>query len=190
MTKILSIFAIAILALASDMQAAGAAADYVITAVRPAVVPSPDIQFTGTPHRSGKQESWLEVEVDFQSNVAWTDELTFKYYILLGGKCLTGEVTHVNIPSGRDLHSVMYISPRTILRVLAGKTMTGASIENVAVQIVKQGAVVDTKSFKPAPNPQWWQSMQQVPNLVLNKNETPFQSLYWDRYEAIKSPSK
>src|SRR5205085_2661782 len=107
----------------------------------------------GTAHRGGRAEQWLEVEVTFESNVEWIDELTFKYYILIGGKCLTGEVTHVNIPKGRDLHSVMYVSPRTLARVLNGRQLTGASIENVGVQILKQGALVDTKSFKPSPNP-------------------------------------
>ena len=29
--------------------------------------------------------------------------------------------------------------------------------------------------------------MPQVAGLVLNKNETPFAPLYWDRYEQIKN---
>lgn len=186
MKQILSVLSLALLVFTSH----AFAADYAIRAVRPAVVPSPDIQFTGTQHRSGRAENWLEVEVDFESNVEWTDELTFKYYILVAGKCLTGEVTHVSIPRGRDLHSVMYVSPRSLLRALEGRPLTSAAIENVAVQIVNKGAVVDTKSMKNGANPQWFQSMQQIPGLVLNKNETPFQPLYWDRYEAIKSPSK
>jgi hypothetical protein len=29
--------------------------------------------------------------------------------------------------------------------------------------------------------------MPQIAGFVLNKNETPFAQLYWDRYEQIKS---
>lgn len=180
----------AFLALALTTLNSFAAGGYVIKQVTPALVPTPAYNFTGTDRRSGRAEQWLEVEVTFESDVEWSDELTFKYYILIGGKCLTGEVTHVNIPKGRDLHSVMYISPRTLLRVLNGKQATATSIENVGVQILKQGALMDTKSSKPTPQPQWWQNMQQTPGLVLNKNETPFAPLFWDRYEAIKSATR
>src|SRR5205823_5899548 len=154
MKQILSTLAVALLFFSSHAFAAGA--EYTIRAVHPAIVPSPDVSFNGTQHRSGRAESWLEVEVDFESTVDWTDELTFKYYCLINGKCVTGEVTHVSIPKGRDLHSVMYIPPRSLMRVMEGKALSGAAIENVAVQILKQGAVVDTKSFKPAPNPEWF----------------------------------
>jgi hypothetical protein len=34
--------------------------------------------------------------------------------------------------------------------------------------------------------PQWYANMSQVSGFVLNKNETPFAPLYWDRYEQIK----
>ncbi len=174
----LSLFALAATGLSRD--------DYAITKVQPAVVQTPEIQFTGTQHRSGRAEQWLEVEVQFQSNVDMTDELTFKYYILLAGKCLTGEVTHVNVPRGRDLYSVMYVSPRTLARVLEGHSMNAQAIENAGVQILFKGQLVAEKSFKEAGG-EWWQKMQQIPGLVLNKNQTPFSPLYWDRYEAIKA---
>lgn len=187
--KTLPIVALAILALILTPLNSFAAGGYSIKQVAPALVRSPDYTITGSPHTS-RPENWLEVEVTFEADVEWTDELTFKYYILVGGKCLTGEVTHVTIPKGRDLHSVMYISPRALLRVLNGKQAQLTSIENVGVQILKQGALVDTKSAKPTPQPQWWQNMQQTPGLVLNKAETPFAPLFWDRYEAIKSATR
>src|SRR5207302_903150 len=90
--------------------------EYTIKKIQPAVVQTPDITFQGSQHRAGRAEQWLEVEVNFESNIEFTDELTFKYYIFFAGKCLIGEVTHVNIPKGRDLFSVMYVSPRTLQR--------------------------------------------------------------------------
>ena len=77
--------------------------DYDIKKIAPAVVLTPAISFNyGPQHPSGRSQQWLEVEVSFDSNVPMTDELTFRYYILLAGKCLTGEVTR---RSGRSAGS-------------------------------------------------------------------------------------
>ncbi len=86
--------------------------------------------------------------MNFESKVDWTDELTVKYYILLADQCLTGEVTHIDIPRGRDLYSVMYVSPRTIARILNGRPMTSLDIQDVGVQLVSKGQVLVTKSYK------------------------------------------
>ena len=163
--------------------------DYEITAILPAVVHTP--QYAGSfDNKPGpKIGEWLQVEVRFQSRPDFTDELTFKYYILFSGQVLEGEVTHVNISKGRELYSVMYLAPNTIARLLDNHPLTGAEIENVGVQILNKGQLVAEKSFKPAGADEWWQQMQQVTGLLLNKNETPFSVLYWDKYEAIKPPS-
>ena len=111
------------------------------------------------------------------------DELTFKYTILIQNTLLDGEVTYVNIPAQRDHYAVMYGTPRALLRLTGGKPLTPASIENVWVQATKQGQILDQTSYR---------GSAQIPNLphiaglVLNKNETPFAPLYYDRYEAIK----
>jgi hypothetical protein len=34
---------------------------------------------------------------------------------------------------------------------------------------------------------QWFATIPQISGFVLNKNETPFAPLYWDRYEQIKT---
>ncbi|MGA3170468.1 MAG: Amuc_1102 family pilus-like protein [Chthoniobacteraceae bacterium] len=168
----------------------GYGASYVIKSVSPAVWTSPEISYTlGPQHPQGQARQWLEVEVDFQSYVPWTDELTFKYYILLTNRCLTGQVTHVDIPKGQDLYSVMYVPPRTIQQILNGRPLDTADIVDVGVQILNQGQVVATKSYKAYGQSQWWQNMQQVNGKVLNKNQTPFAGLFWDRYEQIKSTS-
>jgi hypothetical protein len=59
----------------------------------------------------------------------------------------------------------------------------------VGIQLVKQGQVLTTKSFKTPGTEQWWQNDQQITGKVLNKNQTPFASLIWDRYEQIKAPA-
>jgi hypothetical protein len=173
---------------ASAVTSFGYGSLYKIKSVSPAVINSPEVQFTfGPQHPQGKAGQWLEVEVDFQSTVPWTDELTVKYYIMIGGQCLTGDVTHIDVPRAQDLYSVMYVSPRTLARVVNGKQLTPGDIQDVGVQLVIKGQVVDTKSFKAPGQTQWWQSVQQVSGKVLNKNQTPFAALIWDRYEQIKA---
>jgi hypothetical protein len=179
------LFALALLAIATPVLAQRSATGYEINKISPSMVRTPDFQFQGDQKKVGRGEQWLEVEVEFTAVPEMTDELTFKYYILFAGKLMTGEVTHVNIPKGRGLYSVMYVSPRTLARMTGGKPISANSIENIAVQILSKGQLVAESNFKEARGP-WWQTMQQLPGLVLNKSETPFAPLYWDRYEAIK----
>ncbi len=184
MNKFLS-FSIALFALAAS---AIARDEYAISKVTASTIKTPEINYTGDQRRAPRSQQWIELEVEFQSIVPLTDELTFKYYALIGGKCLTGEVTHVNIAKGRDLRSVMYISPQSINRLLEGKTITPADIQDVGVQMLNKGQLVAEKSYKG--QGEWWVRMQQVPGMLINKNETPFAPLYYDRYEAIKPSSR
>jgi len=163
---------------------------YDIKKIAPAVITTPAIAFNlGPQHPTGRAQQWLEVEVDFTSDIEFTDELTVRYFILIDDQCLTGEVTHIDIPRGRDLYSVMYVSPRTLQHITNGKQLSSMDIQDVGVQLVNKGQVLVTKSFKTQGDQQWWQSLQQVPGKVLNKNQTPFAPLLWDRYEQIKAPA-
>jgi hypothetical protein len=83
----------------------------------------------------------------------------------------------------------MYVSPRTIAKILNGKQLASMDIQDVGVQIVNHGQVLTTKSYKTQGETQWWQNLPQVTGLVLNKNQTPFGPLIWDRYEQIKAPA-
>lgn len=165
----------------------GRVADFQISKISKNFVTSPQFTYTGAEQFPANQrDRWLEVEVEFASAAEFVDDLTFKYYILVNGKLLTGEVTHTNIAGGKENRSVMYVSPRTLARIMGNRAATPASVQNVAVQIVQQGTVKAESSLDRAA-PQWFASMPQVAGFVLNKNETPFAPLYWDRYEQIKA---
>ena len=85
-----------------------AAVDFQITKITKSLVSTPQFAYTGAPsYPTNQRDRWLEVEVEFAAAPELTDELTFKYYILFNGNLLTGEVTHVNIPAGRENRSVM-----------------------------------------------------------------------------------
>ena len=164
-----------------------AATDFQITKITKILISTPQFTYTGgDQYQTNQRDRWLEVEVEFAAAPTLTDELTFKYYILFNGNLLTGEVTHVNIPAGRERRSVMYVLPRALDRFGNNRPITVNACQNIAVQIVQQGTVKDELNLVRT-QPQWYASMSQVSGFVLNKNETPFAPLYWDRYEQIKS---
>ena len=71
---------------------------------------------------------------------------------------------------------------------MGNRPATPNAVQNIAVQIVQQGAVKDEMSTAHAA-PQWYAAMPQLTGFVLNKSQTPFAPLYWDRYEQIKTPA-
>jgi hypothetical protein len=177
----------AVIALASSAAAQTRASEFQLTKITKNLVTTPQFTYTGAQqYLSNQRDRWLEVEVEFTTAPEFTDELTFKYFILINGKVLTGEVTHVDIAAGREHRSVMYVSPRALLRFVGSGAVTANAIQNVAVQIAKGGAIKDELSFSRAAA-QWYAGLPAVTGLVLNKNATPFAPLYWDRYEQIKS---
>ena len=160
--------------------------DFQLTKITKNLVSTPQFTYTGAQqYPTNQRDRWLEVEVEFSAAPAFTDELTFKYFILLNGRLLTGEVTHTDISAGRENRSVMYVSPRALARFMGNRAITPNAVENIAVQIVQQGAIKGELSLARTA-PQWFAAMPQVSGFVLNKNETPFAPLYWDRYEQIK----
>jgi hypothetical protein len=180
------IFAFLLLPLVTHGQARGGN-DFQITKITKDLISAPQFTYTGAEqYQTNQRELWLEVETTFASALAFTDELTFRYFILLNGKVLTGEVTHVNILAGRENRSVIYVPPRALARFMNNQAMATAAVQNIAVQIVQSGAVKDELSLMRAPT-QWYVALPQVSGFVLNKNETPFAPLYWDRYEQLKS---
>ena len=164
--------------------------EFQLTKITKNLVSTPQFAYTGAQqYQTNQRDRWLEVEVEFTAAPEFTDELTFKYFVLLNGRLLTGEVHHINIAAGRERRSVMYVSPQTLARFMGNRALTPNSVQNIAVQIVQQSAVKDEISIVRS-QPQWQAGLPQVPGSVLNKNETPFAPLYWDRYEQIKNSGR
>lgn len=192
---------VAVLAL-QGASAQQANTDFQISKITPALVTTPDYSFNLGPQgkKVSKNKDWLEVEVSFDwkprnAKPEFLDELTFNYYILLGNKdrenpkgtLLAGAVTHVAIPQGKGMNSVMYVSPRTLERFFGGKVPStiNSAIVDVGVTISQQGQLVAEGSWQG--KGKWWEQFQTTQGYVLNKNETPFAPLVWDYYEAIKA---
>jgi len=179
----LSVFAIFGLALMATAQVPVSPASIKVGKVEVAAPSTPEYQISGGPNKRSKIGKWLELEVGYETEPEEIDELTFKYTVLLEKKLLTGDVTYANILKGKDHFAVMYVSPKTIERLTGGKALTGASLENVWVEVSRQGQLLGRASQKPGAVP----NLPQVGGMVLTKDKTPFAPLFFDRYEVIKS---
>ena len=184
-----------------------------ISKIEAAFVESPKINAGGYAKKStagGRPAPWLEVEVTFDRSASpkkpkFAEELTFHYYILLKNEhstedrkpsLLTGSVVHVSVPQENGLHSVMYVSPRTLAKLFDGKVPANAqqTVVDVGVTITGQEGLLAIATSKGTVKGDkgWWDaaaSFTTINGAVLNKNETPFAPLEWDFYEAIKSKS-
>jgi hypothetical protein len=161
-----------------------------IEKILPAVVGTPEFNISNTPPKRSSPQKWLEVEAEFEIlGVELVDELTFKFDVMINGKLYPGEITHVNIPKGKDRYTVMYISPRNLDRITAGKQLNAGMIENIWVTISKQGQILAMSSLKDK-NTKGVPNLPLFPGLLTPKSETPFSVLWTDRYEAVKLPGR
>ena len=156
--------------------------EFQITKISKNLVATPDYGISQ--YRANANERWLEVEVEFNAAPEWTEELTLRYFVLFNGRLFTGEVTHINIDGGLN-RSVMYLLPIALARFGGNRALLPNAFQNIAVQIAHGGAIQDESSIARAPV-QWFASLPPISGFMLNKNETPFAPLYWDRYTQIK----
>ena len=170
--------------------------DFVIKKVDVDYPTSPD--FGPQPGIRWAPLKWARFDITFDAVPDLTDELVFNYYVLYDdhaspARLLVGHVNHVNIAKGAGLHSVMYISPKTIQRITQRKLMnfTALPLTQVTVTITKPGvaAPLAMGSFKAGGVGEWWTTMKQEEGFLVNKSETPFAPTCWDYYEAVKPAS-
>lgn len=147
---------------------------------------TPEYQITGGQNKRYKIGKWVEIEIKYETVPAEIDELTFKFTALIENKLLDGEVTYVNIGKGNEHYAVMYVSPKAIEKLTGGKPLSGAGIGNVWVEVNKSGQVLAKEAYKAGNQP----NLPRVAGMLLNKNQTPFAPLFYDRYEEIRPATR
>jgi hypothetical protein len=176
-----ALFSLAFPLFAQRAPAAGGAGTVKLGKVEVTAPNTPQFQLSGGSEKRSKVGKWLEMEVEY-TTTADEPELTFKYTVQFEKNLLPGEVTYVSVLKGKDHYAVMYISPKVVERLMAGRALTATSVENVWVEVSRSGQVLDRASMKPGNPP----NLPQVAGLISNKNDTPFAPLFFDRYETIK----
>ena len=147
-----------------------------------------------------KAKDWLEVEVKFKVEAVkpaakdgFVDQAEVVWYVAVenpGGKgywLMEKKITHVNIEIGEDLFTSVYLSPNSVKR-LSGKDRAAKKIVWGVAGTITIGTTTETFNSQPSKK-EWWKSenlsrTEKVP--LLDKSETPFKALWWDRYAEIK----
>lgn len=163
-------------------------------------LPSPDVQ-TGK-GKNFKPKDWLEVEVGIkipatnaeQKKAGFIDQVTVKWHVAFknpdgkGFIKLSKTINHINVPIEEEIFSSVYMSP-SMLKRITGKDKAGkGDVEAVGVEVQVNGEKVGQAAEKKPDK--WWEagslSDQSDKFPLLNKNETPFAMLWWDRYAEIQ----
>jgi hypothetical protein len=163
-------------------------------------IPSPDVQ-TGKSKKFTPKD-WLEVEAGIkipatnadQKKSGFINQVTVKWYVAVdnpdakGVIKLTKTINHLNVPIDEEVFSSVYLSPSAIKR-LTGKDKAGkSSVRAVGIEVLVDGEKVGQAAEKQKEG--WWNagslSDQSDKFPLLNKDETPFAMLWWDRYAEIQ----
>ena len=162
-------------------------------------LPSP--QFSGGKDKSFKPKDWLEIEAKLKISLSpeppskTCEKITVKWYIAVKNPEKSGTmlllaktVEHVNVPLDEEIYYSVYLSPGSI-KLLTGSDKGGKhSVEYVGYEVLVNGEKKFEESSKLKAG--WWNTAsdkisrsESVP--LLNKSETPFSNMWWDRYAEI-----
>jgi hypothetical protein len=165
---------------------------------------TPDFNVPNVKQKRFIPKDWLEIEVDCEAELAKDAkdksqktyaEVTFKYYAYLSGnpdpkknRVVTGEVVHTNVPIKEAIHSVMYITPSTILGITEGKPVNPTMIKATGVEVFIGGELVGRKTSE-AGNKEWWKGTGLPPQeaAMLDKSKTPFAPLWFDYHLEVRA---
>lgn len=197
--KTLSLSASAIIAAFSIGSAFGQAAK--VVGEIPAFDDLPSPEFSGGKQKSFKPKDWLEIEAKLRVSLSpepkskTCDRLTIKWFVAVKSPdkprvmlLLTKDVEHVNIPLEEDIYCSIYLSPASIKRLTGSDRGGKGAVEAVGYEVLIDGKSVasETSKFKKG----WWSTASDkisrsdaVP--LLNKLETPFSTMWWDRYAEV-----
>lgn len=158
-------------------------------------------EFSGGKQKSFKPNEWLEIEASIKVLMSpeppskTADRIVVKWYVAVENPdkqgtylLLTKEITHVNVPLGEEVFSSVYLSPASVRR-LSGSDRAGKSLVYlVGYEVLVNGEKLAQETSKEKAG--WWNSAsdkisrsESVP--LLDKSESAFAHMWWDRYAEI-----
>lgn len=175
-----------------------------VEAGAPAFDDLPSPEFGSGKQKSFKPKSWLEVEIPVKVQLApepksqTCDRVTVKFYIAVKNPekrgsmwLLTKDVEYVNVPLNEEVFCSVYLSPASVKRISGTDRGGKGAVEAVGYEVLINGEkkAQDTTKFKVG----WWNAgtdkMSRTDSVpLLSKPETPFASMWWDRYAEAKPP--
>ncbi|MBN1521251.1 MAG: hypothetical protein JW928_01860 [Candidatus Aureabacteria bacterium] len=126
------------------------------------------VQSTST--QAGSRGRWTEIRLEFDTKVKWVDELTVRYFALVedvkGQDILYGDITYLNVPSGKAHISSLFVHPATMAKY--GK------IISVHCEIWAQGKLRDVADIPSKPAKKWWEMKPPIKGQMVPKFYTPY----------------
>jgi hypothetical protein len=124
------------------------------------------------------------------------DRLTVKWYVAVKNPekagsmlVLAKDVEHVNVPYDEDVYVSVYLSPVSVKRLTGSDRAGKNAVEAVGYEVLVNGVKVAAESVGKGKTG-WWNEAsdkisrnESVP--LLNKAETPFRAMWWDRYAEV-----
>ena len=128
-------------------------------------------------------KDWARITVQYETDAEWTDELEFRYMVLVKNtktSVLTmfpGTVTYIDVPKGKRHTSTVFLRPTTLDRY--------GNVEWAGVKIYLKGEQVAMAQMPDDQRP-WTANVKTKENVLLNRAQTPFAQVAIDNYETIK----
>ena len=120
--------------------------------------------------------------------------MTVKWYVAVknpegkGVIKLSKTINHINVPIDEEIFSSVYMSPSALKRLTGSDKASKGAVEAVGVEVLVDGEKVAQSAVKQKEG--WWNagslSDQSDKFPLLNKDETPFAMLWYDRYAEIQ----
>ena len=162
-------------------------------------LPSPE--FGGGKQKPFKPKDWLEIEASLKLQMSQpppsktVERILVKWYVAVEHPdkrgsylLLTKDITHVNVPLDEEIFSSVYLSPSSMRRLTGSDSGGKKAVYLVGYEVLVNGEKVAAESNKEKPG--WWNTASEkisrsdtVP--LLDKSETAFANMWWDRYAEI-----
>jgi hypothetical protein len=148
-----------------------------------------------------KPKDWLEIEAKLVVDMSpaprskTADRILVKWYVAVENPdkqgtylLLTKDITHVNVPLSEDVYSSVYLSPSSVRRLTGGDRAGKSMVYAVGYEVLVNGVKVasETSNLKI----DWWNSSSGKISRsdtvsLLDKSESAFAHMWWDRYAEI-----
>lgn len=175
-----------------------------VTGAKPSFDDLPSPEFSGGKQKSFKPKDWLEIEAKLNITMSpepksqTCERLTIKWYIAVKNPekpqtmlLLNKDIEHVNVPLNEDVYCSVYLSPASIKRLTGSDRGGKNAVEYVGYEVLVNGVKVAEETSKGRVG--WWNAASDrisrsdsVP--LLSKAETPFSTMWWDRYAEVADP--
>jgi hypothetical protein len=200
--KSLSLTASAIIAGLSMGSAFGQTAK--VLGEKPTFEDFPSPEFGGKQKTGFKPKDWLDIETKLKIALSpepkskTCEKLTVKWYVAVKNPeksgsylLLTKDIEHVNAPLDEDVYCSVYLSPASIKRLTGSDKGGKNAVEFVGYEVLINGEKVASDTNK-GPKDWWTKPSDKISRSetipLLNKSETPFANMWWDRYAEVATP--